>query len=69
MTTRLAGLASTVIHASWNDTGRLQAFAGGPRNNRLICRELSRARSEGVRLASQAAPAGLRARPVGPADR
>jgi hypothetical protein len=36
MTTPLAGPVPAVILTSWNDTDRLKAFAGGPRNNRLL---------------------------------
>jgi hypothetical protein len=53
MTTRLAELVPTVVLTSWNDAGHLKAFAGGPRNNRLVCRERTRARSGNLRLATR----------------
>jgi SAM-dependent methyltransferase len=73
MTTRRAG-PPTRITTSWNVTGHLKVLAGNLNNNRLICRELTGARSEGVRLASQAtllacAPCGRPGRPVRIAQR
>ena len=49
MTTRRAWPVPVVILTSWNDTRPLKAFAGGLPDSRLICPELTGARSEGVR--------------------
>ncbi len=68
MTTCRAG-PPTRIATSWNVTGHLKVLAGNLNNNRLICRELTGARSEGVRLASRATPCWPARPAAGPADR
>jgi hypothetical protein len=54
MTTRLAELVPAIVLTPGNDAGHLKAFACGPRNNRLTCREPTRARSENVHPAIRA---------------